>query len=222
MLQSSQIYERKTPPKKRPVAFVLRNSYADNDSIRRVVDGISYEYLGTGSQDLPTLQHFKIAKPKSVSYDSQYSNFTFRAGAVEILASFFSPVTPKDICRTSIPLSYLTTSVRSLDGQKHHVQFYSDVNGAWISNDSSAGLESSTCFGLPSLVSSLETMLAEYRVLLLVYISKLLLCKTVTDSQTRNRTVEVRQRAHSGCRWHRKRNRLSQYTLFLDISAPKL
>lgn len=105
-----------------------------------VVDGISYEYLGTGSQDLPTLDNLKIAIPKTVSYDSQYSNFTFQAGPVEILASFFSPVTPKDICRTSIPLSYLTTSVKSLDGRAHSVRFYSDINGAWISYESNQTL----------------------------------------------------------------------------------
>lgn len=105
-----------------------------------MVDGISYEYLGTGSQSLPKLDNFKIAKPKTVSYDSQYSNFTFTAGPVEILASFLSPVTPKDICRTSIPLSYLTTSIKSLDGRSHHIRFYSDVNGAWISHDSSQTL----------------------------------------------------------------------------------
>lgn len=106
-----------------------------------MVDGISYEYLGTGSQNLPKLPNLKIAKPQSVSYDSQYSNFTFTAGPVEVLASFFSPVTPKDICRTSIPLSYLTTSVTSLDGRAHYVRFYSDINGAWIAYDSGQPLE---------------------------------------------------------------------------------
>lgn len=105
-----------------------------------VVDGISYEYLGTGSQSLPTLPTLQVAVPQTVTYDSQYSNFTFHAGPVEILASFFSPVTPKDLCRTSIPLSYLTTRVTSRDGRAHHVRFYSDVNGAWISYESNQTL----------------------------------------------------------------------------------
>lgn len=99
-----------------------------------MVDGVSYEYLGTGSQDLPASDKVKIAEPKTVTYDSQHSNFTFRAGPVEIHASFFSPVTPKDVCRSSIPLSYLTTSVKSLDDHIHSVRFYSDVNGAWMSS----------------------------------------------------------------------------------------
>jgi len=100
------------------------------------VDGISYEYLGVGSQSLPKLPNLKPAVPLSVSYDSQYSNFTFSAGPVELTARFLSPVLPQDLCRTSIPLSYLETSFRSTDGQPHNVQLYSDVNAAWISYES--------------------------------------------------------------------------------------
>ncbi|KAL6244980.1 hypothetical protein RBB50_007755 [Rhinocladiella similis] len=96
------------------------------------VDGISYEYLGVGSKSLPAIPLIKSAIPQDVSYDSQYSNYTLQAGPVLITASFFSPVIPKDLCRTSIPLSYLTTSVDSLDGGSHDVQFYSDVNGDWM------------------------------------------------------------------------------------------
>ncbi|KAL1867663.1 hypothetical protein Daus18300_006218 [Diaporthe australafricana] len=100
-----------------------------------MVDGISYEYLGTGSQCPPNPAKLQIAKPQTVSYDSQYSNFTFIAGPVTIEANFFSPVTPHDICRSSIPLSYLTTSFRSNDCNNHSVQFYSDINAAWITPD---------------------------------------------------------------------------------------
>ena len=105
------------------------------------VDGVSYEYLGTGSQSLPSLPNVKAAIPLSVSYDSQYSNFTFAAGPVVITASFLSSVLPTDLCRTSIPLSYLTTSVNSSDGAAHSVQFYSDVNAAWIAPESNKTIE---------------------------------------------------------------------------------
>lgn len=105
------------------------------------VDGISYEYLGVGSQSLPTLSNLNIAVPLSVTYDSSYSNFTFSAGPVEITASFLSPIIPKDLCRTSIPLSYLTTSVQSTDGQPHSVHFYSDVNAAWVSYENNVTIQ---------------------------------------------------------------------------------
>ena len=104
------------------------------------VDGIAYEYLGVGSGTLPALPNLKKATAKSVSYDSQYSNFTFDAGPVEVIASFFSPVLPRDYCRTSIPLSYLTTTVRSMDNSNHDIQFYGDVNGAWAAFESNATL----------------------------------------------------------------------------------
>ncbi|KAI1088020.1 DUF1793-domain-containing protein [Rostrohypoxylon terebratum] len=97
-----------------------------------VVDGNSFEYMGTVINDFPELSYFNTTVPLEVRYDSQFSNFTFLAGPVVITASFFSPVIPKDICRSSIPLSYLTTTVQSNDGKPHHVQFYSDVNAQWI------------------------------------------------------------------------------------------
>lgn len=105
------------------------------------VDGISYEYLGTGSTTLPRLPNLQPAKPLTVSYDSQYSNFTFAAGPVEITASFLSSVLPTDLCRTSIPLSYLTTSVQSTDDAEHHVSFYSDVNAAWAAFENNVTIE---------------------------------------------------------------------------------
>ncbi|KAI0835928.1 DUF1793-domain-containing protein [Hypoxylon sp. FL0890] len=97
-----------------------------------VVDGNSFEYMGNVINDFPELPYFNTTKALEVRYDSQYSNFTFLAGPVIITASFFSPVTPKDICRSSMPLSYLTTTVQSNDGKPHHIQFYSDVNAGWI------------------------------------------------------------------------------------------
>ena len=104
------------------------------------VDGISYEWMGTGSSTLPTLRNLKKAQPLDVTYDSQWSNFTFAAGPVNLFARFLSPVIPKDLCRTSIPLSYLDVSYSSSDNTTHDVQLYADVNGEWISYDTGAAL----------------------------------------------------------------------------------
>ncbi|KAI0096866.1 DUF1793-domain-containing protein [Nemania sp. FL0031] len=97
-----------------------------------VVDDIAYEYLGSTNGQLPKESQYTSAVPLAVSFDSQFSNFTFQAGPVTIQASFLSPVTPKDVCRSSIPLSYLTTTVRSNDGQPHNVRVYSDVSSTWL------------------------------------------------------------------------------------------
>ncbi|KAK5162952.1 hypothetical protein LTR04_002859, partial [Oleoguttula sp. CCFEE 6159] len=105
------------------------------------VDGVSYDYLGTGSQNLPSIPNLKTAVPLHVSHDLQYSNFTFRGGPVEVTASFLSPVIPKDLCRMSIPLSYLETSFANTDGAPHNVQLYSDISAAWISYGSNKTIE---------------------------------------------------------------------------------
>ncbi|OCL03285.1 DUF1793-domain-containing protein [Glonium stellatum] len=100
------------------------------------VDGISYEYFGTGMSELPVLKNLKKAVPISVSYDSQYSNFTLAAGPVHVTARFLSPVLPTDYCRTSVPLSYFEASWESSDGVAHDVQLYSDIDASWISYES--------------------------------------------------------------------------------------
>ncbi|KAF2140601.1 uncharacterized protein K452DRAFT_202984, partial [Aplosporella prunicola CBS 121167] len=104
------------------------------------VDGISYEWLGTGLKAFPIVDEIKSATPLTVSYDSQYSNFTFAAGPVQLTASFFSPVTPHDLCRTSIPLSYLQVSYLSTDNSSHSVQFYGDVDDSWNNYAASAAV----------------------------------------------------------------------------------
>lgn len=104
------------------------------------VDGVAYEWLGLGGTNLPDVAGLQTATPLTVDYDSQYSNFTFAAGPVQLTASFLSSVLPTDLCRTSIPLSYLSVSVKSMDGQPHSVQLYNDINGAWISYEANATL----------------------------------------------------------------------------------
>jgi hypothetical protein len=86
------------------------------------VDGLSYEYMG----DSPNVAGLQKATPLTVSYDSHYSNFTFDAGPVRVIARFFSPVLPKNLCRSSVPLSYLEVTYESMDGKSHDVQLYSE------------------------------------------------------------------------------------------------
>ena len=46
------------------------------------VDGITYEDLGKGPITALSVPNLRSAIPLAVSYDSQYSNFTFVAGPV--------------------------------------------------------------------------------------------------------------------------------------------
>ncbi|KAF2190241.1 DUF1793-domain-containing protein [Zopfia rhizophila CBS 207.26] len=99
------------------------------------IDGMSYEYFGTGMSGLPLMKEITKAVPHSVSYDSEYTNFSLDAGPIRVTARFFSPVLPKDLCKTSVPLSYFEASFESMDGAPHDVQLYSDVNGRWVTNE---------------------------------------------------------------------------------------
>jgi hypothetical protein len=92
------------------------------------VDGTAYEYMG----DSPSLQGLQKATPLTVSYDSHSSNFTFEAGPLQIQAQFFSPVLPRDLCRSSVPLSYLNVAYVANDELSHDVQLYSDVDATWL------------------------------------------------------------------------------------------
>jgi hypothetical protein len=88
----------------------------------------SYEYMG----DSPSVLNLSKATALTVSYDSHYSNFTFDAGPVRVTTRFFSPVLPKDLCSSSIPLSYLEIVYESTDGCPHDVQLYSDISAMWL------------------------------------------------------------------------------------------
>jgi hypothetical protein len=57
------------------------------------------------------------------------------AGKIAIDVTFLSPVTPNDLKRQALVGSYMDVVVRSLDGQAHDVQLYSDISAEWASGD---------------------------------------------------------------------------------------
>jgi hypothetical protein len=121
------------------------------------------ERLGTGSQDLPTVDNLNPVTPLTVSYDSQCSNFTFATGLVPLTASFSSPILANDLCRNSIPLSYLTVSARSTDNDTHNVQLYNDINGAWIVYEENVTVEWAMDEGSSELKDQKTTLLHTVR-----------------------------------------------------------
>ncbi|KAH6604549.1 glutaminase a [Trichoderma cornu-damae] len=95
------------------------------------VDGQVYNWMG-GAPGASNVDQ------QSLKYTSTRTTFTMNvAGKVQLVAEFFSPVFPDDLRRQSIPFSYLSVSVASLDGRSHQVQIYTDVSGEWASGDNS-------------------------------------------------------------------------------------
>lgn len=79
----------------------------------------------------------------SLTTDSYSSTFvmTNDPPTVQLTADFISPITPKDLFRQSLPFSYLSIVVTSLDGKSHEVDVYSEINGLWLADDEQEPLE---------------------------------------------------------------------------------
>jgi hypothetical protein len=86
------------------------------------VNGAAYSLFGNPEIGAPAVLN-------SAEYDTTHSVFNFSAGAATFSLDFFSPVSPHDYLRQSLPFSYLTVSVAlPSSGQ---VQIYSDIDAAW-------------------------------------------------------------------------------------------
>jgi hypothetical protein len=85
------------------------------------VDGKAFQWMG--SPGAPNVDQV------SFTYTSTKSIFTMTVdGKVKMIITFLSPVTPNDLKRQSLTLSYLHVAVSSLDGQNHKVQLYADIS----------------------------------------------------------------------------------------------
>jgi hypothetical protein len=110
------------------------------------VDGTAYEFLGDPAIPLSvpngnygtatTIQDFQHALTQTgLTVTPTRSVFELSGGGVGVTVEFLSPVEPGDLTRQSIPMSYVTFTVRSTDGHQHDVQVYADVTGEWCSGD---------------------------------------------------------------------------------------
>lgn len=85
------------------------------------VDGHSYTWMGNPGPDPVTQTAFEYTSTKSI--------FTMSVnGQVEMNITFFSPITPDDLTRQSLPFSYVDVVVQSMDGAGHTVQLYTDIS----------------------------------------------------------------------------------------------
>ena len=66
---------------------------------------------------------------------------------MRVEARFFSPILPQDLCKSSVPLSYLEVAYITTDGTSHDVQLYSDVDTSWLADGNSTMRWSIDCPG---------------------------------------------------------------------------
>lgn len=94
-------------------------------SIIARVDGQAYNLFGVANPPAGT----QSGTVTAATYTSTHSIFTVTAGGRQFQLDFFSPVSPKNYLRQSLPFSYLTVTLAA--GPPSSVQIYSDIDSTW-------------------------------------------------------------------------------------------
>ncbi|KAJ5894924.1 hypothetical protein N7495_006615 [Penicillium taxi] len=102
------------------------------------VDGTTYNLFGVASPNSGT----KSATVTAATYTSTHSTFQVTAGSRSFTLDFFSPVSPKNYLRQSLPFSYLTVTLAA--GSSSSVQIYSDIDSSWTGQTSDSSWSYST------------------------------------------------------------------------------
>ncbi|HEV2462620.1 MAG TPA: DUF4965 domain-containing protein [Acidobacteriaceae bacterium] len=92
------------------------------------VDGKSYRFMGDDRVAPAIHQVQRTIWPTRTIYD-------FEDAGVHLTATFFTPALPKDLDVLSRPLTYLSWTVHSVDGNAHSVQLYVDATSELAVND---------------------------------------------------------------------------------------
>lgn len=96
-----------------------------NTAIFARVGGNTYSLLGVPSRP----SGVQAASVVSAEYMATHTIFTLTAGSASIRLDFFSPVSPRNYLRQSLPYSYLTVSAFSAASVS--VQVYLDLDESW-------------------------------------------------------------------------------------------
>ena len=96
-------------------------------SILAQVDGKTYTLFGAPKG----ITNTTAATQKSLTYTSTHTTATLDAGSAAIILDFFSPVSPKNLLRQSLPFSYLTVTVAGLNGATPSVQLFTAIDDSW-------------------------------------------------------------------------------------------
>jgi hypothetical protein len=90
------------------------------------IDGKLLRFMGTAQGEAMT-QTTRALTPTRTIYE-------YEGGGVGLTATFFTPALPSDLDVLSRPVTYLSWTVRSVDGRSHVVQLYADA-GAQLAVD---------------------------------------------------------------------------------------
>jgi hypothetical protein len=88
------------------------------------IDGKTYRLMGKSPAYIPAAKHTetKLSATQTI--------FSFQQDGVEIEFIFLSPILVNDLDLVSRPLSYVSWSIKALDGKKHQTEVYFDISGS--------------------------------------------------------------------------------------------
>ncbi|KAK4866113.1 hypothetical protein LT330_008853 [Penicillium expansum] len=95
------------------------------------VNGQAYSLMGVPD---PEESDIRPATVHRAEFTATHSIFDLTAGTVAVTLDFFSPVSPSNYARQSLPFSYLTVHVCGARGQS--IQVYSDIDARWTGRES--------------------------------------------------------------------------------------
>ena len=97
------------------------------------VNGDIYSLFGVTSQVVGSNAAYVV----SAEYTATHTLFVLDAGSARFTLDFFSPVSPNNYIRQSLPFSYLTISVHISNSSSHRVQVYCDIDETWTGQSGS-------------------------------------------------------------------------------------
>ena len=92
------------------------------------IDGEAFRFLGA-PEFLP-----RAAEQTALEVGATRTVARFRAGAVELTATFTTALLPDDLDLLSRPVTYLSLSARPLDNRPREIVAYVDMSGEWAVN----------------------------------------------------------------------------------------
>ncbi|PWN48488.1 putative glutaminase A [Violaceomyces palustris] len=94
------------------------------------IDGKTYQWMGNGFGTL--VAEGESAQQLSAEYTATRTIFNFSAGGVKFTVTFFTPITPDDYLRQSLPLSYMHFELDRKSSKGKSVQMYTDIDERWV------------------------------------------------------------------------------------------
>ena len=92
------------------------------------IDGKTFRWMGLGPRQSYAMPPVPAMHQDSLEVTPLHTRYTFSAGGVMLHVTFFTPLFPHDLDVLSRPVTYLSWSAVSSDGQPHKVDILLDVS----------------------------------------------------------------------------------------------